>query len=132
MIAEKVAAEVRRLLAAGEHSQRQIACLTRVSRGTVGAIAAGKRGEYSAPRHAGHPEFDEPAGPLSRCGGCGGMVRMPCRLCRIRVVKAALRQRPCVDASSEPEESLELNLREEHRTRYEQLRASRLQFQCTP
>jgi transcriptional regulator with XRE-family HTH domain len=122
MIAEKVVDEIRRLLAAGGHSQREIARLTGVSRGTVGAIAAGKRSDHDAPRHAGHPELNAPVGPLRRCGGCGGMVYMPCRLCRARDAKAALRHARARDESAEPEEPLKLNLREEHRVRYEQVR----------
>jgi len=83
MIAPGVADEIRRLLGERNLSQRMIARRVGVSRGTVNAICLGKRpdtGKY-------HPREDDPlipAGPLERCPGCGGLVHMPCLLCRIR------------------------------------------------
>lgn len=79
---------IRRLLADGKHSQRQIATLTGVSRGTVGAVALGKRDDR-LPRPA--DEWDAPSGPILRCPGCGGLVYSPCRLCRMRDLKATER-----------------------------------------
>jgi hypothetical protein len=77
--------EVRRLLARENISQRQIAKILNVSRGSVNAIASGKRPEYPA------KEFDEDDIrcwlPPVRCDGCGGMVYAPCRLCRTRGVQ---------------------------------------------
>ena len=118
MIAAELIVEVRRLLAAGGLSRREIARRTGVGRGTVSAVAAGKRTDKTEPRNAGHPELQAPAGPPQRCGGCGGMVAMPCLLCRAR---AARRTRP-VGPSPEVNEPLALNLREEHRLRYEAIR----------
>jgi Helix-turn-helix len=74
--------EVRRLLVRGNVSQRQIAKLLGVSRGSVNAIASGKRPDYPV------RELDEDDIrcwlPPVRCNGCGGMVYAPCRLCRLR------------------------------------------------
>ena len=65
-------------------------CLVRtlwsgVSRGTVSAIAQGKRDDL---RRRPIDDWDEPLGPLVRCSECGGRVYAPCRLCRIRRLKA--------------------------------------------
>lgn len=74
--------EIRRLLASGNYSQRQVARITGVSRGTVGAIASGRRPDYPL----NEPEEDEypTNSPPVRCSGCGGWVYAPCRLCRVR------------------------------------------------
>jgi hypothetical protein len=84
LLPEKVE-QVRRLLAAGEATYRDIAKLAGVSRTTVQAIALNRRRE-PLPK----PEPDErPVGPPVRCPGCGGLVYAPCVLCRIRRLKAA-------------------------------------------
>jgi hypothetical protein len=80
-------AEIRRMLARGELSQRKIAEQTGVSRGTVGAIALGRRPDYEDRRQAARGDFEPPSGPLHRCPGCGGMVLMPCLLCRVRALR---------------------------------------------
>lgn len=92
MIAVSKVDEIRQLLAEGRLSQRQIAKATGISRATVGAIAAGKRPDYSLRQRPRDALEDEPLGPLARCGGCGGLVHMPCRLCRIRALKEAERR----------------------------------------
>lgn len=84
--------EVKRLLAAGQFSQRKIARLTGVSRATIGLIAAGKRPEYQPRPPAWDSLFDVPQAPPERCPGCGGLVYLPCRLCHIRALKAAGRR----------------------------------------
>ena len=86
MIAEKVVAEIRRLLRSGSVSQRAIARRVGVSRGTVGAIALGRRGdrETFSREDDDSPADYAPAGPPRRCPGCGGLVFMPCLLCRLR------------------------------------------------
>ena len=77
--------EVRRLLERGAISQRQIARELGISRGSVNAIASGKRPDYPV------KELDEDDIrcwlPPVRCSGCGGMVFAPCRLCRVRAVQ---------------------------------------------
>ena len=80
MISSAKVAEIRALLDAGELSQRQIATLAGVSRGTIGAIASGKRVER-LPRPT--DEWEE-EGPIVRCPDCGGKVYAPCRLCGVR------------------------------------------------
>ncbi len=84
MLAPGTVLEIRRLLASGHHSQRQVARITGVSRGTVGAIALGRRPDYPP-----EPEDNEPNTnvPPVRCPGCGGWVYAPCRLCRVRAAK---------------------------------------------
>jgi len=87
MIASSVVKEIERLLSSGGHSQRQIAQQLGVSRGTVNAIARGKRPTPRRHRHARSEEIEAPMGPLTRCPGCGGLVLMPCLLCRVRAIK---------------------------------------------
>lgn len=82
--------EISRLLAEGKLSQRKIAEKLGVSRGTVGAIASGRRGMFGREPERDRPElccFDVPP---ERCAGCGAMVYKPCVLCRTR---AYLRRR---------------------------------------
>jgi DNA-binding XRE family transcriptional regulator len=75
--------EIDRLLRAGELSQRQIAARLKVSRGTISAIASGRRGLY------GKDPFQKysplvPSSPPTRCPHCGYRVYLPCIICRIR------------------------------------------------
>jgi hypothetical protein len=84
MIATTVVDEISRMLQEGRLSQRRIALRLGVSRGTVNAIALGKRVCGSA--GAAQPEdgFIAPSGLPARCPDCGGKVQMPCLLCYIR------------------------------------------------
>ncbi|MHC4399969.1 MAG: winged helix-turn-helix transcriptional regulator [Planctomycetota bacterium] len=91
MIPNALVDEVKRLLSEGRLSQRKIARRVGVSRGTVNAIARGKRPDYEA--RAKEDDFLAPAGPLARCSTCGGMVYMPCLACGVRAMKDS-RQRP--------------------------------------
>ncbi len=92
MIPPTVVAEVKRLLTQPGLSQRKVAAITGVSRASVSAIAAGRRPDYPS-RCNPHDEEDLPQGPVGRCATCGGMVYMPCRLCRVRSIKAKERER---------------------------------------
>ena len=118
MIPPSVVQEVRRLLAEGKLSYRKIAKVAGVSRGSVSLIASGKRPDYK-PRQ--EPAVEVPLGPPERCPNCGALVYMPCRLCRLRAflarLKAAIGWR-----SAGPAEPIVLELNEEHRARYEQVR----------
>ena len=122
MIAPSVVHEIKRLLAEGKYSQRRIARLIGVSRGTVGAIASGKRRDYERSPRDGETGLERPVGPPQRCPGCGGLVYLPCRLCRVRKLIAERRvARPPV----RPEPPLRLELSDEQRARYERVRARR-------
>jgi hypothetical protein len=80
MLSQQVIDEARRLISEGELSQRQIAELLHISRGTVNALALGQRG--------GHGRETSTAQPMpiriARCRRCGGLVYLPCILCRTR------------------------------------------------
>ena len=84
MITATVVDEIQRMLREGRLSQRKIAARIGVSRGTVNAIAMGKRLCRRDDRPAADHGFTPPAGPPVRCPGCGGRVQMPCLLCYIR------------------------------------------------
>jgi hypothetical protein len=83
-------AAIRHMLAEGDLSQRRIAERTGVSRGTVGAIALGRRPDHEDRRQARcggfstADDFSSPSRPPERCPECGGMVQMPCLACRVR------------------------------------------------
>ena len=84
MIANDIVKEIRELLADGSLSQRAIAERIGVSRGTVTAIAQGKRREYRPLKLPADIHFIPPAGRPVRCPGCGGLAQMPCLTCYIR------------------------------------------------
>jgi hypothetical protein len=79
--------EVRRMLREGRLSQRGIASKTGVSRGTVNAIALGKRLDRPARKITSDDGFLPPSGLPVRCPGCGGKVQMPCLLCYVRSLR---------------------------------------------
>jgi len=88
MIAPEVVEKIRRMLRQGTLSQRGIARRLGVSRGTVNAIALGRRPDYEALRHCrGADEIPAPGGPPVRCPGCGAMVLMPCVACGVRAIQ---------------------------------------------
>ena len=98
MLTATVVDEVQRLLQEGRFSQRKIAARMGVSRGTVNAIALGRRLCRRQQRPAAERGFIPPTGPLVRCPGCGGRVQMPCLLCYIRTAVregARKEQTPC-------------------------------------
>lgn len=95
-LAANVVEAIRRQLAERLLSQRRIARAVGVSRGTVDAIAAGRRPDYLARREIRRLERQQnpvgycESGPPVRCGGCGGLVWLPCVLCRTRAaIRAA-------------------------------------------
>lgn len=126
MIAPELVQHVERLLAEGRLSQRKIAKLTGLSRGTVGAIATGRRPDYEAlRRRRQEQEPPERTGPPQRCPGCGALVLMPCLACELKSdARGAPKRRPG-PPSGHPDAILELDLRPEHRARYERVRARR-------
>ncbi len=92
MIASEVVDEIKRLLNEGNLSQRRIARQVGVSRGTVHAIARGKRPDYRTRRREQEDGFVAARGPWDRCPTCGGMVQMPCLACRVRAMREGRRR----------------------------------------
>jgi transcriptional regulator with XRE-family HTH domain len=130
MLAPGLVEQVQRLLDENVLSQRKIARSLGVSRGTVAVIAAGKRPDYDALRRARQSRTSlPPAGPLERCPGCGGMVFMPCLLCRIEALKAESPRMSKLRLRTRPAEPLGLNLKEKDRARYEEVRLRRQQVE---
>jgi transcriptional regulator with XRE-family HTH domain len=122
MIASETVAEVRRLLGEGKHSQREIARLMGISRGSISAIASGRRPDYESLGQAEQEEW-QPDGPPARCPGCGGMVYLPCLLCRVREAVVGSPQRTPQQEAFGDDDPLALKLRPEHRARFEEMRA---------
>ena len=83
MIAEEKIKEAETLLAQEKLSQRKIAKITGLSRGTVSSIANGKRNVYVKTVDPSQPTELEKSPPV-RCPTCGSMVRMPCLLCFLK------------------------------------------------
>lgn len=84
MLTLSVVEEIGRLLAEGKLSQRKIAARLGVSRGTVGAIASGRRSLYGKEPHTDDPEPTLFQSAPERCHHCGYVVHMPCLICRTR------------------------------------------------
>ena len=97
MITTTIVDEIRRLLREGRLSQRRIASKIGVSRGTVNAIALGRRGSGHVRRQPEAEGFSPPSGLPVRCPGCGAKVQMPCLLCYIRRRRrgTGVRPSPC-------------------------------------
>ena len=121
MIAQNLVDEVRRLLTTGKYSQRQIARQTGVGRGTVNAIACGKRKDKTPEKETeAWGPFD---GPIQRCPTCGGLVHMPCRLCETRQLMTTKRR---LLPELPQKIILGMQLKEEHLQRYEAIHRQRL------
>ncbi len=84
MLPLAVVQEIGRLLDEGQLSQRKIAAKLSVSRGTIGAIASGRRGIYGKEPDRDVPELSCIELVPERCTGCGARVYKPCVLCRAR------------------------------------------------
>ena len=83
MIAEEKIREAETMLARGTMSQRKIAKITGLSRGTIHMIANGTRTIQVKVIDPDMPP-EQVNGPKVRCPGCGGMVQMPCLLCYLK------------------------------------------------
>jgi hypothetical protein len=125
MIAPEMVQRIERLLAEGKLGQREIAKVTGVSRGTVGAIATGRRPDYEELRRRRQEQQPERTGPPRRCPDCGALVLMPCLACALRRDAATAPGRQPHPRSGRLAGLLELDLRGEHRARYERIRARR-------
>jgi hypothetical protein len=124
MIAAHLFKQVQQLLAEGKLSHRKIERITGVSRGTIGAIASGKKG--IGPRSEDDTAVSDV--PPERCPDCGGMVYMPCRSCHTQkamAMSATLRALVKTRARR-PNVLLGLNLKPVHRERYEEVRRWRV------
>jgi hypothetical protein len=140
MIAPHLVEQVRQLLVEGKTSHRKIARITGVSRGTIGAIASGRRCIRPRPTWPWEDEPLVPDTPPERCPDCGGMVYMPCRACRARkaisklpgrgtTIQADVRQQGRTGMFALLSVPLGLNLKPVHRERYEEVRRWRRE-QC--
>ncbi|QEG37137.1 helix-turn-helix domain-containing protein [Bythopirellula goksoeyrii] len=93
MLALEQVLEIRRLLDAGQLSQRRIALKLGVSRGVVNSIANGRRGLHGRESCVSYSR-DAPEVVAHRCRGCGAMVYMPCLLCRARQYRLRREEQP--------------------------------------
>lgn len=105
MLAKPLIKEIDRLLKKGDLSQRKIAAKLHVSRGTVSAIANGRRGLYG--REVGDDELSSlrPSTPPERCPRCGYRIYVPCLICSSRDFqqrRAVLRRAASAERSSVP------------------------------
>ncbi len=112
-------------------SQREIARLTGVSRGTVSAIALGRRPDYRllpAQTVARDDSSDPLSGPHERCRACGCFVQahVACRVCRARRVREALRKAGLRTRDDGPMQQLDLDLRPAEQSRYEDVHQRKL------
>jgi hypothetical protein len=125
MIRLATAEEIDRLLRGQKLSQRKIAVLVRVSRGTVSNVKhyPAKYGLRSDCPHEDEEPVEASAGPKVRCAGCGGMVCLPCIACRDRAVLASARRSPG-DEDANPD-ALNHDFHGEAQARYEELRKTR-------
>jgi hypothetical protein len=110
--------EIRRLLAEGKLSQRKIAVVTGVSRGSVNAIAIGRRADYPT-RELNEEKPRKPSGPPKRCPKCGAMVYMPCVACSLREQRALHTSNSLDDGQAI--DLLPPNLNAEHQEDYENI-----------
>jgi len=124
LIPQAIVDEVKRLLAEDQLSQRKIAARLSISRGSVSNIAHGRRPDYAARKRDDEPAFD-PDAPKVRCTQCGAMAVMPCLACRDRAATAGRRK----FSTLEDNRALQLNLRPEHRARYEAVRRQRIEME---
>jgi hypothetical protein len=84
MLATALVQEIDRLVKQGQLSHRKIAMRLGVSRGTVNAIASGRRGLHG--KDASSDDCDTSAAllPATRCSRCGYRIYAPCLICRTR------------------------------------------------
>lgn len=121
MIAQEKIDEVKRLLSTGKYSQRKISRLTGVSRIVIYRIVTGKRKDR-VERPKEEWEDDWRGKPYERCPICGAKVQLPCLTC---IIRKALREAKPARFRKSPADSLTLDLQEQHRKRYEQVKAWR-------
>ena len=121
MLAHSTVQRVKQLLAEGSRPRREVARIAGVNRNTVDAIALGRR--IDRPPAAAEESEERPP---QWCRGCGAMVVLPCRLCQVRRLLAMGRLTPAPPQTDDP---LRLDLKPNHRRRYEQVVARRRRMQ---
>lgn len=84
MLTTAMVHEIDHLLKEGRLSQRQIAARLGISRGTVGAIAIGRRGLFGKEPAAEPGQPSASPSPPVRCPHCGHRVYAPCLICQAR------------------------------------------------
>ena len=99
MLAKSLIDEIHRLLKLGNLSQRKIAAQLRVSRGTVSAIASGRRGLFGREASDEEPFPHGPQSPPERCVRCGYRVYAPCLVCRSRDFQERQKELQCAAQS---------------------------------
>jgi hypothetical protein len=119
---DETEAAIEAALGANHRSRRGIARDQGVARGTVDAIANGRRPADLARqrRRERQPSYRVPKSPM-RCPGCGRLIEMPCPACRDEIAVKGRR------GPGLPEEPLTIALRNEDERRYLELRRRREQ-----
>ncbi len=84
MLKPETIKKIRVLLSEKRYSQRTVAKIVGVSRGTVSAVALGKRKIYLRKSPDWAPPILSPKGRPQRCALCGALVQMPCLACQLR------------------------------------------------
>lgn len=112
------------LLMEGRLSQRGIGCLMGCNRGTVGAIALGRRKREMRPggRSSSEALLEFEPGPAFRCSGCGALVYGDCVACHVhdRLAEGPVSHAEAVNSNGC--DGLGLNLDGDCRERYEKIR----------
>lgn len=93
MISGETVHEIKRLLALGILSQREIAQRTGVGRTSVSGVASGQWDHRLAPTVADDECLPHQMVPAVRCPTCGGRVHPPCLLCHVRRLQEKKRRR---------------------------------------
>jgi hypothetical protein len=129
MIDQNVIEQIERLLVENKISHRKIAKLTGISRGTIGAIALGRRQVRPKPIVAADEEMFDAGTPSKRCPRCGAIVRMPCRACHVKkIMDTSPTLKKMIYANrAERFVPVGLELKPVHRMRYEEVRRRRLE-----
>ena len=83
MITNDIIRKIMHLIKQGKMSQREIAKRFGVSRGTVQAVAHGRRSEYIPTSMKVAATWVVPSGKPKRCPDCGSWVKMPCLACQL-------------------------------------------------
>ena len=119
MIPPHKVTEAERLLATGEYSQRDVAKMVGISRGSISAIANGTR--HVSEQNPVNPHDFKQSGPLVRCD-CGALTQMPCRTCYI---KSTIKTEGRTDLGEFPDTPIGLDLSPEQMELVEEFRKTK-------